>query len=424
MPNTTNFPVVEVKKKKMNSLKIFQRNLIVFLLITGAFYGGHYYGKRGYEIDIKTNPPSVEIKNRNSYSDEVDFSHFWEVWELARAKHLERPHDPEKMLNGAIIGMVNSLGDPYTSFLPAETNELVTSSLNGKYQGIGAELGLRENRLMIVAPLDGSPAKAAGVRAGDYIVEIAGENTLGITLSEAVSKIRGDEGTIITLTLQRDQGEPFEVHIKRGVISISSVTWEDKGDGTAYIRVGRFGSDTNKDWSKAVSDINVQMAELDALVLDLRGNPGGYMDSAVYLASEFLDRGDVVMYQEDALGETVPYKDTRTGAFEDIPAVFVLLDGGSASASEILAAGLKENLGDEITIIGVTSFGKGTIQDAKDFSDGSALHVTIAKWLTPEKNWVHEKGIDPDVEVAITTEDFKAERDPQLEKALELAKEI
>ncbi len=412
------------EKEKVNPLKIFQRNLIMFLLIVGAFYGGHYYGKRGYEIDIKRNPPSVEIKNRNSYSSEIDFAHFWEVWELARTKHLDRPHDPEDMLNGAIIGMVNSLGDPYTSFLPAETNELVVSSLNGKYQGIGAELGLREGRLIVIAPLDGSPAKSAGVRSGDCIVEIAGENTLGITLTEAVAKIRGDEGTTITLTLQRGQEEPFEVPIKRGVITLSSVSWEDKGDGTAYIRVSRFGSDTNKDWNKAVSEINVQMAEFDTLVLDLRGNPGGYMDSAVYLASEFLDRGDVVMYQENALGEEDPYEDTRVGAFEDLPAMFVLLDGGSASASEILAAGLKENLGEEVTIIGVTSFGKGTIQDAKDFSDGSALHVTIAKWLTPEKNWVHEKGIDPDIDVELTVEDFNEGRDPQLEKALELAKEI
>jgi len=412
------------EEEKVNPLKIFQRNLIVFLLIVGAFYGGHYYGKRGYEIDIKRNPPSVEIKNRNSSSSEIDFAHFWEVWELARTKHLDRPHDPEDMLNGAIIGMVNSLGDPYTSFLPAEANELVISSLNGKYQGIGAELGLREGRLIVIAPLDGSPAKSAGVRSGDCIVEIAGENTLGITLTEAVAKIRGDEGTTITLTLQRGQEEPFEVPIKRGVITLSSVTWEDKGDGTAYIRVSRFGSDTNKDWNKAVSEINVQMAEFDTLVLDLRGNPGGYMDSAVYLASEFLDRGDVVMYQENALGEEDPYEDTRVGAFEDLPAMFVLMDGGSASASEILAAGLKENLGEEVTIIGVTSFGKGTIQDAKDFSDGSALHVTIAKWLTPEKNWVHEKGIDPDIDVELTIEDFNEERDPQLEKALELAKEI
>ena len=393
-------------------------------MLVAAFYGGHYYGKRGYSIDVKKNVPSIEIKNRNAYPDEIDFSRFWEVWELVRNKHLQRPHDPEEMVNGAIMGMVNSLGDPYTSYLPAEMNELVLSSLNGEYQGIGAELGMREGQLVIVAPLDGSPAKAAGVMPGDRIVEIAGEGTAGITITEAVSKIRGDAGTTITLTLQRGKEEPFEVDIKRGVITISSVSWEDKGNGTAYIRVSRFGGDTNSDWDNAVSEINVQMSELDALILDLRGNPGGYMDSAVHLASDFLDRGDVVMYQESALGELTPYKDKGTGIFEDIPAVVVLLDGGSASASEILAAGLDENEDDIVTLVGETSFGKGTIQDAKDFSDGSGLHVTVAKWLTPDKNWVHDRGIEPEVKVEMDAEDFEAGRDPQLDKALELANEI
>ncbi|MBD3366480.1 PDZ domain-containing protein [candidate division WWE3 bacterium] len=411
---------METKEK----VKIFQRNLIIFLLLIVAFYGGHYYGKRGYEIEIKENVPSIEIKNRNNYPEEIDFDQFWQVWEMVRARHLDRPHNPEDMVDGAIKGMVNSLGDPYTSFLPADENDLVTSSLNGEYQGIGAELGMRDGQLIIVAPLDGSPAKEAGVMPGDRIVKIAGESTVGISLTEAVAKIRGDAGTTITLTLQRAQREPFDVPIERGVITISSVSWEDKGNGTAYIRVSRFGGDTNADWTSTLHEINVEMSELDAVVLDLRGNPGGYMDSAVYLASDFLDSGDVVMYQESALGDLMPYKDKRSGLFEDIPAVFVLLDGGSASASEILAAALKENKADMTTIVGETSFGKGTIQDAKDFTDGSALHITIAKWLTPEKNWVHEVGISPDVEVERTYEDFEAGRDPQLDRALELAEEI
>lgn len=408
----------------MNTVKKFQRNLMLFLLLVGAFFGGHYYGKRGYDFEIRKNVPAIEIINRNPYPNEVDFSRFWEVWELVRSRHLERPFDTEEMVDGAIEGMVNSLGDPYTSYLPPDYNQLVTSSLNGEYQGIGAELGLRDGRLIVVAPLDGSPAKSAGVMAGDHITAIEDESTLGISLSEAVAKIRGDAGTIIKLTLARDGNTPFDIEIKRGVITISSVSWEDKGEGTAYIRVSRFGGDTNKDWNKAISEINVDMAELDALILDLRDNPGGYMDSAVYLASEFLDTGDVVMYQESALGEITPYKDKRSGALESIPAVFILLDEGSASAAEILAAGLKENHPEEVTIIGKTSFGKGTIQDAKDFSDGAGLHLTVAKWLTPEKNWVHEEGITPDVEVERTIEDVKAERDPQLDKALELAGEL
>ncbi|HDQ88779.1 MAG TPA: peptidase S41, partial [candidate division WWE3 bacterium] len=222
---------------------------------------------------------------------------------------------------------------------------------------------------------------------------------------------------------QRGTAEPFEVKITRGKITISSVTWEDKGNGIAYIRISRFGSETNKEWNQAVSEINLKMADLDAVVLDVRGNPGGYMDSAIHIASEFLKSNTVVMHQEDALGESFEYKDTRTGSFERLPKIFVMIDGGSASASEILAAGLKENLGDLVTMVGDKSFGKGTIQDARDFKDGSGLHLSVGKWLTPKKNWVHDIGIEPDVKVELTLEDFTEGRDPQLDKVLELAKE-
>ena len=407
----------------MNKVKRFQNILATLLLLIGAFYIGNYYGQKGYEIQIKKNAPLVKIQNRDQFADEVDFALFWQVWEQVRARHLERPFDPQKMVYGAISGMVDSLGDPYTSFLDPTQNEVVMSAINGEYQGIGAELGIRENQLIVVAPLDGSPAKVAGVMSGDKILEIEGENTIGISLTEAVSKIRGDAGTISTLTLQRGTAEPFEVKITRGKITISSVTWEDKGNGIAYIRISRFGSETNKEWNQAVSEINLKMADLDAVVLDVRGNPGGYMDSAIHIASEFLKSNTVVMHQEDALGESFEYKDTRTGSFERLPKIFVMIDGGSASASEILAAGLKENLGDLVTMVGDKSFGKGTIQDARDFKDGSGLHLSVGKWLTPKKNWVHDIGIEPDVKVELTLEDFTEGRDPQLDKVLELAKE-
>jgi carboxyl-terminal processing protease len=405
----------------MNTVKKFQQILITLLLLVGTFYVGNYFGQRGYEVQIKKSAPLVTIKNRDTYASEVDFSLFWEVWEQARSRHLERPFDPQKMLYGAISGMVNSIGDPYTSFLDPEQNEIITSAINGEYEGIGAELGIRENQLIVVAPLDGSPAKRAGIMAGDKILEIEGENTVGISLTEAVSKIRGDAGTVSTLTVQRGDGTPFEVKITRGKVTVSSVTWEDKGNGVAYIRISRFGGETNKEWSQAVSEINLKMRDLDTIVIDVRGNPGGYMDSANYIASEFLKTGTPIMYQEDALGEDLEYKDGRAGSFERIPSIFVMIDGGSASASEILAAGLKENLGDIVTLVGEKSFGKGTIQDARDFKDGSGLHLTVAKWLTPNKNWVHDKGIEPDVAVELTMEDFTESRDPQLDKVLELA---
>lgn len=405
----------------MSSFAKFQRFLILILVAIGFFFGGYYFGKRGFLFEIRKNPPEVKIINQYPAKENIDFGLFWEVWNLIDEMYLERPVDHQKMLYGAISGMVNALGDPYTSFLSPEINKAMEDALNGQYQGIGAELGLRDNQLIIVAPLDGSPAKAAGLKSGDKILEIEGESSYGISVSEAVLKIRGNAGTVSTLTIQTGTNEPREVKITRGIITISSVTWEDKGDGTAYIRVSRFGGETDKDWNKAVSEINIQMKELDAIVLDVRGNPGGYLQSAVYLAGEFM-RNENVLYEETPMGKQIPYGASRVGSFEKIPALYVLIDEGSASASEILAGALKEKK--DAVLIGKKSFGKGTIQDAKDFKDGSGVHITIAKWLTPNKTWVHKEGITPDIEVEITDEDLNNEYDSQLEKALELAREI
>lgn len=407
-----------------NRLKSFQQTLITILLLVASFYAGNYYGSKGYEIQIRKTAPLVTVKNKDKYADEVDFSLFWEVWDQVRTRHLNRPFDPQKMVYGAISGMVNSVGDPYSSFLDPEENSLVNNAINGEYQGIGAELGIKENQIIVVAPLDGSPAKSAGIMSGDKILEIDGVSTFGLSLTEAVSKIRGDSGTTVVLTVQRGDEEPFKVSITRGNITMSSVTWEDKGNGVAYIRISRFGGETNGEWNKAVSEINLKMLDLDSVILDLRGNPGGYMDSAIYIASEFLKKGTVIVQQESALKENYDYKDTRDGSFERLPKIFILIDGGSASASEILAAALKENLGDLVVLVGEKSFGKGTIQDARDFDDGSGLHLTVAKWLTPKGNWVHDKGIEPDVKVEYTNEDYEKEKDPQLSKALELAKSL
>ncbi|MFZ5425264.1 MAG: S41 family peptidase [Patescibacteria group bacterium] len=403
----------------MTAFEKFQRSLIVFLIAVTMFYGGYYVGQRGFVFQVRKNPPKVEVINRLPSTQTVDFALFWEVWDTVGSRYLERPVDPQKMLYGAIQGMVSSLGDPYTSFLPPTVNESVTNSLNGTYQGIGAELAIRDSQLIVVAPLDGSPAKDAGVKAGDAIVAIEGDSTTGITIIEAVAKIRGESGSSIRLTLARKGvAEPFDVDITRGDIKVDSVTWEDLGDGIAYIRISTFGADTNDQWSAAASSVNVEMDELNAVIVDVRGNPGGYLQSAVHIAGEFFSR-EPVLFEETATGEHIPFNAGRVGVFEDVP-VYVLIDGGSASASEIVAAALKAHAG--ATLIGQQSFGKGTIQDSKDFEDGSGLHVTIAKWLTPEKVWIHGTGITPDVEVERTPEEINEDIDSQLDKAVELAK--
>jgi carboxyl-terminal processing protease len=403
----------------MTKFDKFQRYLITFLFTLCAFFGGWYFGKRGFVFEVRKNPPEINVINKAPQDQEIDFSLFWKVWTMMQSEYLERPVDGQKMLYGAIQGMVSSLGDPYTSFLPPEVNETVMSALNGTYEGIGAELGMDEGQLMVVSPLDGSPAKAAGVKAGDKILKIEDEGTIGVTITEAVSKIRGPAGTISSLTLQKGNDEPRVVRIKRGQIKIDSVTWEDKGDGIAYIRVSRFGQETNTEWNKVASEVNVSMPNLDAIVLDVRGNPGGYLLSAVHLSGEFF-KNEVVVYQESATGTISPLETVRVGAFERVP-LYVLIDEGSASASEILAAALSEH--SNAILVGTKSFGKGTIQDAKDFEDGSGVHVTVAKWLTPSKEWVHETGITPDLVVERQDTDYEEGIDRQLDKVLELAKE-
>lgn len=406
-----------------SAFKKFQIILFTLLLAGSTFFGGLYLGKRGYEVDIKKNPPQVEFVNKAPTSQTVDFALFWEAWDQVSKDYLNRPVDPKKMMYGAVRGMVESLGDPYTSFLDPGVNKVVNNSLNGAYEGVGMELGIKDGLLMVVSPLDGSPAKKAGILAGDKIFEIEGKSTAGITVTEAVSKIRGQAGTVSILKIQRGNADPFVLTVKREKITVASVTWQDKGDGTAYIRISRFGADTNGDWDTVVKEVNVKMRELNAIVLDLRGNPGGYLQSAVHIASDFYT-GKPVLYEQTALGEQMPFNAQGSADFARIP-VIILIDEGSASASEILASALKENIG--AVLVGTQSFGKGTIQDAKEFKDGSGLHITIAKWLTSAKKWVGDKdengkvGLKPDIAVEITAEDINSAKDPQLDKALEMA---
>jgi len=403
----------------------FQKKLGVLLTFIGLFFSGYFLGVSGYEFDAAVQPFSLSVERKIPVSSDVDFNKFWEKWDYLIAD--KSKDEVKKMYYESISGMVESLGDPYTSFLAPPVNEVVNNAINGTYEGIGAELGFnQEDKLIVISPLDGSPAINAGIRPGDRILKIDGEDTEGISLNEAVAQIRGESGTFVTLTIRRDDKEPQDIRIKRGVITVASVTWKDMGEGTVYLKVSRFGGDTNKEWDKAVSEINIKVNELDALVIDLRGNPGGYLESAVHLAGEFY-RNKPVLYRETALGEQFEMKTNRNGFFTQVPAVFVLIDGGSASASEILAAALKSQI--NATLVGEKSFGKGTIQDAENFKDGSGLHITIEKWLTPEKVWVHKKpdiegGIQPDIAVEMSDEDIKAGLDKQLDKAVELSKQI
>ncbi len=353
----------------------------------------------------------------------VDFSQFWVVWDRLEASYLDpQKLNAKKMVYGAIQGMVTSLGDPYTLYLPPEDQKRTIESLQGSFGGVGIELGYKNQTLSVVAPIKDHPAAKAGIRAGDFILRIKDEqkgidkDTSGITLPEAVDLIRGAKGTKVTLTIMHEGGKPEAVDLIRDTIVVPSVELKfiDKGNKkVAEITLSQFGDRTDTEWNTVVDQIVAQKKNLAGVVLDLRNNPGGYLQEAINIGSEFISSGVIVTQQGKT--ESQSYTVNRQGRLIDIPVV-VLVNKGSASASEIVAGALRDRRGAKL--VGENSFGKGTVQDAQNDLPGSAgLHITIARWLLPSGSWIHEKGLVPDVQVTdnLDTKDV----DEALQKAVE-----
>ncbi|KKP53065.1 MAG: Carboxyl-terminal protease [Candidatus Roizmanbacteria bacterium GW2011_GWA2_33_33] len=351
----------------------------------------------------------------------VNFDLFWETWNKLQERYVDQKKvDPKKMYLGAIKGMVASVEDPYTFFLTPDENKQTKDDLGGKFEGIGAQLGLKDNRIIIIAPLKKSPAETAGVKPGDYINKVDGVTTIKWTLSQAVSKIRGPKNTKVKLTLERNNKE-INVVIVRQQIIVSSVDLSFEKN-IAVLKVNQFGDNTNDEWNKAVREIEGKWSnkQITGLVLDLRDNPGGYLDGSVYLASEFLPLGKLVVKQEATLYGNKEYRVSRIGLLKEIPLV-VLINKGSASASEILAGALRDY--NRAQLVGEKSFGKGSVQEALDLKEGAGLHVTVAKWVLPNGDWINSKGIEPKIKVTNEIKDgntISKETDKQLEKAIEL----
>ncbi len=409
---------------RINFIKL-RRLLLFSIIVLGLFSGGYYVGINGYKLSLTPQSRNIEIvRDIPPGRENVNFSLFWRVWDTLSTSYFDKAKlDPAKMVYGAISGMVDALGDPYTSFLPPQENKVVQEDLSGSFEGVGIQIGFKGTQLAVLAPLPGSPAEAVGVRAGDYIIGIKDEaknidrGTVGINLSEAVQIIRGPANSRVTLTLLRDgEEEPRVVDITRRKIEVPSLTLEYLEDGTiAHVKLLKFAGETKGEWDKTVRGL-IGRNNLQGIVLDLRNNPGGYMDSAVDIASEFLPNGSLIVTEEKGTGEKIEFKVRRLGLLTKTPVV-VIINEGSASASEILAGALRDIA--KIQLVGEKSFGKGTIQEPRQLEGGSGLHITIARWLTPSGYWVNEQGLKPDIEV---TDDENTEEDEQLQEALKVLK--
>ena len=416
----------------------FRNIVIIIALLVLAGGIGYQLGERRTRVIISPNKQII-VNQEAPPQLSVDFSLFWDVWQRLFRSYVDAANlNKAKMVEGAIAGMVNSLGDPYTVFLPPKENTDFKQDLGGAFEGIGAQLGMKDGHIIVATPLKGNPAEKAGIKAGDFILKVNDEDTVGWSLPQAVSKIRGPRGTTVKLTILHDgDRKPMEFSIIRDTITVPSVeSWvkyareiqeisgvkgaadlSTKPGKVAYLRLSRFGDHSNDEWNKAVSDLLAASRAdglLKGLIFDLRNNPGGYLQGAVFIGSEFIKSGTVVS-QVNSDGTRENYPVDRVGKLLDIPVV-VLINKGSASAAEIVAGALRDFK--RATIVGETSFGKGSVQTPQDLPGGAGLHITTGKWLLPKGDWINKKGIVPDVVVPL--DDADATYDAQLAKAVEL----
>jgi carboxyl-terminal processing protease len=411
----------------------FLRNLIISLLLVvmGVMIGFRYanegslFGVRvawfDQLLEQRSNQTLSELIKSSTSTSPVSMQTFWEVWQLLERDYLEADKiDRQKMMMGAIQGMVTGLGDPYTMYLPKEENAKAQDDLAGSFFGVGIELAYIEGMVGVLTPLVGSPAEKAGLLAGDIIAHVKDErngldeDTTNWTLDKAVEHIRGPKGSPVILTIYRKgETETREITVVRDEIVVKSVTLEFpviNGKTVAHLKLARFGERTLSEWDGAVKEILAKKNSISGVVLDMRNNPGGFFDVSIDIASDFVKSGIVV--SQKSKFSTKDYRSTGTARLAGLPTV-VLVNKGSASAAEIVAGALKDDL--QFKLIGEQTFGKGTVQDRRELRDGSGLHITVGRWLTPTGNWIHDDGIAVDVEVK---QDYETEADEVLIEAV------
>lgn len=420
----------------MNSSKRLYLAVAGIAIVGLSYFVGFKYGVRSVPAESLV----ASVANKDGKMSDVDFSTFWKAWKILDEKFSSNSTstatsttDQERVW-GAIRGMTESLGDPYTVFFPPAEAEVFKSEIAGSFSGVGMEVGIKDDKLAVVSPIKGSPAEKAGVQAGDFIVKIDDADSLAMPTDKAVKLIRGKSGTVVKLTLAREGvANPIVLSIVRDVIDIPTIKTSTVGeksangettkstglrkDGIFVISLYSFSANSANLFKNALKEF-VDSGS-NKLIFDLRGNPGGYLEAAVDMASWFLPSGKVIVKEESKSGNIdKEYRSKGYDVFTDKLRMVILVDGGSASASEILAGALSEH--GKATLVGAKTFGKGSVQELIPITDDTSIKVTVARWLTPKGRSISHEGITPDYVVPFTAADAKAKRDPQMDKAVQI----
>ncbi len=393
----------------------------ISVLAAGAVLlgSGFFLGFRAGEKFPKTVAVKELTDTSSGQPGSVDFGTFWQAWQSIDENYLKSKEvNSQDRVYGAIDGLVNSLGDPYSLFLSPKKNEKFQEDIQGNFGGIGAEIGVKKNQLLVIAPLKDTPASRAGLKAGDQILKINATSTEGMAVDEAVRLIRGPEKSEVTLViLRKGWDQPKDFKIVRGTIIVPTLDYSMKESNIAYVQLYSFNANAEQLFYRNAAKALSEGAR--GMILDLRDDPGGYLDVAVDLAGWFVPRGTLVVKEEGRGGILQELKANGNAALAKFPVV-VLINEGSASAAEILAGALRDDRG--IKLVGEKSFGKGTVQELIPLRDNSYLKLTIAHWVLPNGKILENGGLDPDIEVKRTDDDIKNKRDPQLDKAIEVLK--
>lgn len=393
------------------------------IVLIGTFYFGFVSGKSQTVEASKMQVISQSLNGAKDKPNQVDFTLFWKVWNTVNEKfvqtHKATTTTDTDRIYGAIKGMVDSMGDPYTTFFPPQAATVFETEIEGNFEGVGIEMGIKDDTLVAISALKNSPAEKSGVKSGDKIIKIDNQSTKDMTIDQATKLIRGKKGTVVTFSIIRgDSPTPVEISITRDVINLPTLDANfDQKTNIFTIRLYSFSAQSASLFRNALRDF--VSSRSNKLILDLRGNPGGFLDAAVDMASWFLPPGKVIVREDYGQGKPETIERSRGyNIFSDRLQMIILIDGGSASASEILAGALSEQ--GRAKLVGTNSFGKGSVQEYIKVTSDTALKVTIARWLTPNGKSISDGGLTPDVEVKLTPDNIKAGQDLQMQKAIEL----